>query len=138
VTVRLTTVAAATLALTVLAGCAATREAGKPFPAAERRKLVVDRTPAREAERLLGPPMTKAAEADGRERWTYEYTRVSALRAVPFGRRVTVSQTPYERLVLTFRQGVLSECAYVVERYRTEDGVIVADGSSRETCGGVR
>jgi hypothetical protein len=123
---RIAPVAAVTIVLSVLAGCAATREAGKPFPASARQKLVVDRTPAREAERLLGPPVTKTTEAEGRERWTYEYTRVSALRAVPFGRRVTVSQTPYERLVLTFRNGVLSECAYVVERYRTEDGVIAA------------
>jgi hypothetical protein len=119
-------------------GCASTQQAGAPFPAAARQKLVADRTSKREAERLLGPPTTKATDADGAERWTYEYTRVSALRAVPFGRRVTVSQSPYERLLLTFRYGLLSGCVYVVERYRTDDGVIVPAGSSRENCGGGR
>ena len=119
----------------MLGGCAATREAGKPFPAAARQKPVVDRTPKQEAERLLGAPATRVTDADGRERWTYEYTRVSALRAAPFGRRVTVQQMPYEQLVLTFQYGLLSECVYLVERYRTEDGVIVPAGSSREACG---
>jgi hypothetical protein len=132
--VRMTAVLVVTTALAVL-GCAATREAGKPFPAAARQKLVIDRTPRQEAQRLLGPPATKVNEADGRERWTYEYTRVSALRAVPFGRRVTVQQTPYEQLVLTFQYGILSECVYAVERYRTEDDLIVPAGSSREVCG---
>ena len=122
-------------ALAVLAGCAATREAGTPFPASARHQLVLDRTTKREAERLLGPPVTTATDADSRERWAYEYTRVSALRALPFGRRVTVQQTPYEQLVLTFQYGLLSECVYLVERYRTEDGVIVSAGSSREACG---
>lgn len=123
-------------AAAMLGGCAATREAGKPFPAEARQKLVVDRTPKREAERLLGPPATRVTDADGRERWTYEYTRVSALRAIPFGRRVTVQQTPYEQLLLTFQYGLLSECVYRVERYRTEGDLIVPAGSSREVCGG--
>jgi hypothetical protein len=122
-------------AMALLVGCAATREAGKPFPAAARQKLVLDRTSKPEAEKLLGPPATKSTEADGRERWTYEYTRVSALRAVPFGRRLTVKQTPYERLVLTFQYGLLAECVYVAERYRTEGDLIVPDGASREECG---
>ena len=119
----------------LVGGCATTREAGTPFPAAERQKLVLDRTSKREAEKFLGPPATKATDADGRERWTYEYTRVSALRAVPFGRRLTVQQTPYEQLVLTFQYGLLTECVYLAERYRTEDNLIVPDGSSREACG---
>ena len=38
-----------TAAVAVIGGCAATREAGKPFPAAERQKLVLDRTSKREA-----------------------------------------------------------------------------------------
>ena len=124
-----------TIAFVLFGGCAATREAGTPFPAAERQKLAIDRTPKREAERLLGPPVTRVTDADGRERWTYEYTRVSALRAIPFGRRVTVQQAPYEQLLLSFQYGLLSECVYLVERYRTEDGVIVPAGSSREACG---
>ena len=123
------------LVVFALVGCAATREAGKPFPSGERGKLVLDRTSTSEAEKLLGPPATKSTGADGRETWTYEYTRVSALRAVPFGRRLTVQQTPYEQLTLTFRNGRFSECAYVAERYRTEDNVIVPDGWSREACG---
>jgi len=123
------------VALVLFGGCAATREAGKPFPAAERQKLVLDRTSKREAERLLGPPATRVTDADGRERWTYEYTRVSALRAVPFGRRLTVQQTPYEQLVLTFQYGLLSDCVYLAERYRTEDNLIVTAGSTREACG---
>jgi len=132
--VRMSAALCVAMALAVL-GCAATREAGKPFPAAARQKLVVDRTPKAEAQRLLGAPATKVTDADGRERWTYEYTRVSALRAIPFGRRVTVQQTPYEQLVVTFHYGLLSECVYLVERYRTEDGLIVPSGSSREACG---
>ena len=124
-----------TAALAVLGGCAATREAGKPFAASARQRLVLDRTTKREAERLLGPPVTTATDAGGRERWTYEYTRVSALRAVPFGRRVTVQQTPYEQLVLTFQYGLLSECVYLAEHYRTEGDVIVSAGTLRESCG---
>jgi len=133
--VRMRAALCVAMALVVL-GCAATREAGKPFPAAARQKLVVDRTPKAEAQRLLGAPAAKVTDADGRERWTYEYTRVSALRAIPFGRRVTVQQTPYEQLVLTFQYGLLAECVYLVERYRTEDDLIVPAGSSREACGG--
>src|SRR5262245_292387 len=79
--------------LLTVSGCAATREAGKPFPSEARRALRLERTTPREAEKLLGEPVTKATDAAGRERWTYEHTRVSATRAIPFGRRVTVSQT---------------------------------------------
>lgn len=124
-----------TAALLGMTGCAATKEAGKPFPSEARQKLVLDRTTKREAESLLGPAFTTATDAQGRERWTYEHTRVSALRAVPFGRRVTVRQTPYEQLVLTFQYGLLSECVYAIERYRTEDNVIVATEAHREPCG---
>ena len=116
-------------------GCAATKEAGQPFPAEARQKLVLDRTTKRQAERLLGPPVSTTKDADGRERWTYEHTRVSALRAVPFGRRVTVRQTPYEQLVLTFQYGLLSQCVYRVEQYRTEGDLIVAAGAHQEPCG---
>ena len=124
-----------TAVLIGVAGCAATKDAGKPFPSQARQKLVLDRTTRGEAEKLLGPPFTTTKDADGRERWTYEHSRVSATRAVPFGRRVTVRQTPYEQLVLTFQYGLLSECVYLVERYRTEGYVIVATGASREPCG---
>lgn len=124
-----------TAVLIGVAGCAATKEAGKPFPSQARQKLVLDRTTKHEAERLLGPPVATTKDSEGRERWTYEHTRVSATRAVPFGRRVTVHQTPYEELVLTFQYGLLSECVYLIERYRTEDGVIVATGASRALCG---
>lgn len=124
-----------TLTLAALAGCAATQEAGRPFPAEARGQLVLDRTPRAEALRLFGVPVTTTPDARGRERWTYEHTRISAQRAVPFGRRVSVRQTPYEQLVLTFEYGLLSECVYLVERYRTEDTLIVADGVTREPCG---
>ena len=124
-----------TASLSLLGGCAATKDAGKPFPAEARQKFVLDRTTRREVEQRLGKPVTSATDADGRERWTYEHTRVSALRAVPFGRRVTVQQTPYEQLVLTFQYGLLSDCVYAVERYRTEGELIVPAGSSRESCG---
>jgi hypothetical protein len=120
--------------LIATAACAVTKDTGRPFSSKARHQLVVDRTTPREAEKLLGPPVTTTKDAEGRERWTYEYTRVSALRAVPFGRRLTVSQTPYEQLVLTFRNGRLSECAYLIERYRTEDDIIVATGAEREAC----
>ena len=132
---RMASLLAVTVAFMLLAGCAATREAGKPFPAAERQKLVLDRTSKPETEKLLGPPATRATDPDGRERWTYEYTRVSALRAVPFGRRLTIQQTPYEQLLLALQYGLLSDCTYLVERYRTEDGLIVPAGSTREPCG---
>lgn len=122
-------------ALAGIAGCAATRDAGKPFPSAARQKLMLDRTTRREAETLLGAPFTTTTDPQGRERWTYEHTRVSAQRAVPFGRRVTVAQTPYEQLVLTFQYGLLSDCVYLVEGYRTEGAVIVPAGTSREPCG---
>jgi len=125
----------ATIAVAMGCGCAATQEAGAPFSAAARRQLVLERTTPAQVREILGKPVTITAGPDGRERWTYEYTRVSALRAVPFGRRVTVRQTPYERLVLTFRDGRLSECAYAVERYRTEGDLIVPAGSARESCG---
>ena len=124
-----------TVAAAVLSGCAATREAGQPFPASARQKLIVDRTTKREAEKLLGRPFATTTDADGGEHWTYEHTRVSALRAAPFGRRVTVKQTPYEQLLLTFRLGILSDCVYLAERYRTEGELIVPDGSARESCG---
>jgi hypothetical protein len=121
--------------LAAAGGCAATQEAGKPFPADARRQLRLDRTTPRDAEKLLGTPVTKTTDPSGGERWTYEHTRVSATRAVPFGRRVTVRQTPYRQLVLTFQSGVLRDCLYVSERYRTEGELIVADGSVRESCG---
>jgi hypothetical protein len=124
-----------TAVLIGVAGCAATKDAGKPFPSQARQKLVLDRTTKRETENLLGPPFTTTKDSEGRERWTYEHSRVSAIRAVPFGRRLTVRQTPYEQLVLTFQYGLLSECVYLVERYRTEGEVIVATGAQREPCG---
>jgi hypothetical protein len=116
-------------------GCAATREVGQPFPSEARRELHLLRTTKREATKLLGAPATTTTDTTGRERWTYEHTRVSATRAVPFGRRVTVRQTPYEQLVLTFQYGVLTDCVYAMERYRTEDELIVTDSSAREVCG---
>ncbi len=88
---------------------------------------------------LLGPigcvSSQDAGATEGRERWIYEHTRVSARRLNPFGRNVTVRQTPYEQLVLTFQNGVLSECTYLAETYRTEDGVIVPTERSEERCG---
>jgi hypothetical protein len=122
-------------ALIGIAGCAATQDAGKPFPSTARGKLVLERTTKREAEKLLGTPLTTTTDAAGRERWIYEHTRVSATRAVPFGRRVTVRQTPYEQLMLTFQSDLLRECVYLIERYRTEGEVIVPDGTLREPCG---
>jgi len=124
-----------TLALITGAGCFASKEAGKSFPSDARHKLVVSQTTRRDAEKLLGPPVEKTG-ADAQERWTYEYTRVSARRLNPFGRGMTVQQTPYEQLVLTFQRGVLSDCAYVVERYRTEGELIVPDGTRRDSCTG--
>ena len=77
--------------------------------------------------------MTTAAE--GRETWVYEHTRVSARRLLPFGRNVTVQQTPHEQLTLTFQSGVLNECAYVAQEYRTEGTVTVPTRTLRERCG---
>jgi len=122
-----------TAALAVF-GCVSSREAGKPFPASARHKLVVNRTTKTEAQKLFGPALTTTT-AEGRERWTYEHTRVSARRLNPFGRRVTVRQTPYELLRLTFQDGVLRECTYLAETYRTEDDLIVPAERTQETCG---
>ena len=124
-----------TVVLALVGGCAATKDAGRPFPAEARQTFVLDRTTRRQVEQVLGKPVSAATDADGRERWTYEHTRVSALRAVPFGRRVTVRQTPYEQLVLTFQYGLLSECVYLIEHYRTDGELIVATGAQREPCG---
>ena len=115
-------------------GCVSSRDAGKPFPATARHKLVLNRTTKPEAQKLLGSALTTSA-AEGQDRWVYEHTRVSARRLNPFGRNVTVRQTPYEQLVLTFQNGVLSECAYLAEMYRTEDGVIVPAERIQEPCG---
>jgi hypothetical protein len=124
-----------TAVLIFVAACAATKDAGRPFPSEARGKLVLNRTIKREAERLLGPPFTTTTDAEGRELWTYEHSQVSATRAIPFGRRVTARQTPYEQLVLTFQYGLLSDCVYVIERYRSEGDQIVATGAQRESCG---
>jgi hypothetical protein len=125
----------AILALVGVAGCAATQEAGAPFPSKARHELLLGRTTTRQAEKLLGRPLATTTVSTGRERWIYEHTRVSSSRAAPFGRRVTVRQTPYEQLVLTFQDGLLRECAYLVERYRTEGNLIVPAGLTREPCG---
>ncbi len=123
-----------TLTLLGPIGCVSSQDAGKPFPSTARHKLVLNRTTKPEAQTLLGPAVTTGA-TEGRERWIYEHTRVSARRLNPFGRNVTVRQTPYEQLVLTFQNGVLSECTYLAETYRTEDGVIVPTERSEERCG---
>jgi hypothetical protein len=124
-----------TLAVFGVGGCVSSGDAGKPFPSDERRKLVVNRTTKAEAQKLLGPAFTTSAGSEGRERWTYEHTRVSARRLNPFGRTVTIRQTPYEQLILTFQDGVLSECAYLAETYRTEDDLILPAERIQEPCG---
>jgi hypothetical protein len=124
----------AAVALSGVGGCVSSQEAGKPFPASARHQLVVNRTTKPQAQKLLGPAVTTTA-ADGRERWTYEHTRVSARRLNPFGRAVTVRQTPYEQLELTFQDGVLRECTYLAESYRTEDDLIVPAERIQEACG---
>jgi hypothetical protein len=124
-----------TFALAGVAGCAVTQEAGAPFPSSARQKLVLDRTTRPEARQLLGPPVTTTTDAEGRERWTYEHTRISATRAIPFGRKVTVRQTPYERLILTFQNDRLTGCTYLTERYHTEGDLIVPTATTQEHCG---
>jgi len=132
---RIGIVLTAALALCCATGCVSSREAGKPFPSSARHKLLVNRTTKAEAQKLLGPAPTTATVADGRERWTYEHTRVSARRLNPFGRRVTVRQTPYEQLQLVFQDGVLRDCAYLAESYRTEGDLIVPAERVQEACG---
>ena len=124
----------ATLTLLGAIGCVSSRDGGKPFPSTARHKLVLNRTTKPEAQKLLGPALTTSA-AEGRDRWIYEHTRVSARRLNPFGRHVTIGQTPYEQLVLTFQDGVLSECTYLAETYRTEDNVILPAERTQEPCG---
>lgn len=128
----------AALTLCPLAGCFSSQEAGKPFAAGARRELVVNATTPQDARKLLGPPLATATVGEGRERWTYEHTRVSARGLAPFSRTMFVSQTPHELLTLTFQSGVLTDCVYVVERYRTEGGAIVPAGTDREACGVAR
>jgi hypothetical protein len=124
-----------TLVLLGAIGCVSSQDAGKPFPSTARHELVLNLTTKPEAQKLLGAAQTTSAAVEGRERWIYEHTRVSARRLNPFGRNVTVRQTPYEQLVLTFQNGVLSECTYLAETYRTEDGVILPNERSEERCG---
>lgn len=126
----------ASLVSSAVAGCIASQEAGRSFPAAKRRQLVVNRTTKSEAVKLLGPAFTTAAEPDGRERLIYEHTRVSARRLNPFGRSVTLRQTPYEQLVLTFAGGVLADCSYRAESYRAEGETLVPADRVEDSCGG--
>ena len=120
----------------IAAACASSQDAGKPFPSEARGKLVIDGTTKRQAQTLLGPPLsTTTGAAEGQERWIYEHTRISARRLLPFGRDVTVQQTPHEQLTLTFQDGVLSGCAYVAQEYRTEGMVTVPTRTLRERCG---
>lgn len=126
----------ASAALTSLAGCFSSQEAGTPFPANARHKLVIARSTQTDARNLLGQPVTTAPTGvEGQERWTYEHTKVSARRFLPWSRSVSVAQTPYEWLILIFQRRVLSDCVYIVERYRTEADLIVSAGSVREPCG---
>jgi len=130
--VRIVLIAA--LALTT-AACASSEDAGKPFPSEARRKLVINWTTTREAQMLLGPPVSIKTAAEGRETWVYEHTRVSARRLLPFGGNITVRQTPHEQLTLTFQDGMLNECTYATQEYRTEGTLTVPTRTLREPCG---
>ena len=124
----------AALAL-ITAACVSSQDAGKPFPSEARRKLVINQTTKREVQTLLGPPLSMTTGTEGEEKWIYEHTRVSARRLLPFGRNVTVQQTPHEQLTLTFRDDKLNECVYVAQEYRTEGMVTVPTRTLRERCG---
>ena len=124
----------ATLAL-ITAACASSEDAGKPFPSEARRKLVINWTTTREAQMLLGAPVSIKTATEGRETWVYEHTRVSVRRLLPFGGNITVRQTPHEQLTLTFQDGMLNECTYVVQEYRTEGTLTVPTRTLREPCG---
>src|SRR5262249_18561173 len=91
----------AMIALLGGAACVASLDAGKPFRSDARRKLVVNRTTKPEVQKLLGPALATASDAEGREHWTYEHTLIIARRPNPFGGSVAVRQMPYERLDLT-------------------------------------
>jgi len=124
----------AALAL-ITAACVSSEDAGKPFPSEARRKLVINWTTTREVHILLGSPVSIKTAAEGRETWVYEHTQISARRLLPFGGNVTVRQTPHEQLTLTFQDGMLNECTYATQEYRTEGTVTVPTRMLREPCG---
>ena len=124
----------ATLAL-ITAACVSSQDAGTPFPAEARRKLIINWTTTREVQILLGPPMSIKTAAENRETWVYEHTRISARRLLPFGGNITVRQTPHEQLTLIFQDGMLNECTYATQEYRTEGTVTVPTRTLREPCG---
>ena len=124
----------AALAL-ITAACVSSEDAGKPFASEARRKLVINWTTTREVQILLGWPVSITTDAEGRERWVYEHTRVSVRRLPPFGRNIAVQQTPHAQLTLIFQDGMLSECTYATQEYRTEGTVTVPTRALREPCG---
>jgi hypothetical protein len=132
VPVRIVLIAALAL---IIAACVSSEDAGKPFPSEARRTLVINWTTTREVQMLLGPPMSIKTATENRETWVYEHTRISARRLLPFGGNITVRQTPHEQLALTFQDGMLSDCTYIVQEYRTEGTVTVPTRALREPCG---
>jgi hypothetical protein len=124
----------AALAL-ITAACVSSEDAGKPFPSEARRKLIINWTTTREVQILLGPPMSIKTAPENRETWVYEHTRISVRRLLPFGGNITVRQTPHEQLTLIFQDGMLNDCTYATQEYRTEGTLTVPTRALREPCG---
>ena len=123
------------LAVLTLAACVSTKDNGRGFDAGARRRFVVNWTTRGEVEARLGRPKAVTTGNDGEETWVYEHTTVWAVRyPIPFWRPVSVGQTPRDTLTIRFTYGVLSGCSFARERYTTQDGRIVAAGTTTEEC----
>jgi hypothetical protein len=116
-TARLTPVILIVLA--GLVGCATEQgQIGKPFSPAGRKALRINRTTRAEARLFLGEPRTITPAPDGRETWRYEHSRISAL-SLPLIGGIRATQTPHVLMTLRFQYGVLSECEFFQENYRS-------------------
>src|SRR5262249_35930999 len=123
------------LAVLTLGACVSTKENGRDFDAGARRRFVVNWTTRGEVEAWLGRPKATTTGGDGEETWVYEHTTVWAGRApIPSWRPAPVGQPPRDTLTIRFTYGVLTGCSFARERYATQDGRIVAIGTTAEEC----
>ncbi|MBI3630652.1 MAG: hypothetical protein HY217_13975 [Candidatus Rokubacteria bacterium] len=117
-----------------LAGCATAHgEIGKPFKPEGRKKLAIGGTTRADVRFLVGDPLTVAPQPDGREMWIYEHTRIDASRPLIGPGRAR--QTPHVLLTLRFQYGILMDCSYFQEDYRSRGMEITTGASRTERCG---
>lgn len=123
----------ALLGLLGLGACITTGESGKPFDPAPRRRIAAGWTTRLEARRLLGEPRSIAPGPAGGETWTYEHTKVSAL-ALPLLGEIVARQAPHLLLTIRFQYGVVADCSFFREDYRSRGTRIVPAAAVREPC----